>query len=374
MVLNPRHYDRWSGAHLVQGRKRLTSGISFRRSAEMRVSRGDFSGPYQSCVGHAMAGWRGACGRGAAGSRRASRRSRWRTGLHGACLCSALINLVLLNLVLPPFSFFGGGLPHRRRGSCRPHARRSPVDKVPASHLISSAPVDQVAKGARVAGQMEAGSLVDQLGPGRGPLVGKVGVAVVEHERDVGIASFVGDRAVDFDEAPGVVADGFDPLVVHEFGGERMDSRAFDGWVVVHGGAGAVEHLLAGGDEDRVAQDEMGDEPVDRCSGFVAERAVVEAPGNLEEVVVGDGERVGVHRGRAPWRRLWRVGPWDAVGPVWRARRTRGTAMAEGGTVRTRNSTAAATLAAAEKISTARSRPRTPARNPTPMTGMPVPR
>ena len=50
MVLNPRHYVRWSGAHLVQGRKRLTSGFSFRRSAEMRVSRVFFSGPYQRCV------------------------------------------------------------------------------------------------------------------------------------------------------------------------------------------------------------------------------------------------------------------------------------------------------------------------------------
>jgi hypothetical protein len=29
MILNPRHYDRWSGAHLVLGRRRLTSGFSF---------------------------------------------------------------------------------------------------------------------------------------------------------------------------------------------------------------------------------------------------------------------------------------------------------------------------------------------------------
>ena len=57
-------YDRWSGAHLMQGAlcRRLTSGLSFRRSSEMRVSRVFFSGPYQCCVGHAMAGWRGACG------------------------------------------------------------------------------------------------------------------------------------------------------------------------------------------------------------------------------------------------------------------------------------------------------------------------
>ena len=40
MVLNPRHHDRWSGAHLLQGCRRLTSGFSFRGSSEMRVSRG----------------------------------------------------------------------------------------------------------------------------------------------------------------------------------------------------------------------------------------------------------------------------------------------------------------------------------------------
>jgi len=34
----------------VQGCKRLTSGFSFQRSWEMRVSRVDFSGPYQRCV------------------------------------------------------------------------------------------------------------------------------------------------------------------------------------------------------------------------------------------------------------------------------------------------------------------------------------
>ncbi len=49
-VATPRHHDRWLGAHLVQGCRRLTSGFSFRRSAEMRVSRVFFSGPYQRCV------------------------------------------------------------------------------------------------------------------------------------------------------------------------------------------------------------------------------------------------------------------------------------------------------------------------------------
>ena len=62
MVLNPRHHDPWSGAHLVPGCRRLTSGFSFRGLSELRVSRVDFSGPYQRCVGHAMPGWRGACG------------------------------------------------------------------------------------------------------------------------------------------------------------------------------------------------------------------------------------------------------------------------------------------------------------------------
>ncbi len=52
---NPRHHDRWSGAHLLQGCRRLTSGFSFGGSSEVRVSRVDFSGPYQCCVGHAYA-------------------------------------------------------------------------------------------------------------------------------------------------------------------------------------------------------------------------------------------------------------------------------------------------------------------------------
>jgi len=58
MVLNPRHYDRWSGAHLVQGRRGLTSGFAFGSSAEMRVSRVDFSGPYQRFVRMCMQGAR----------------------------------------------------------------------------------------------------------------------------------------------------------------------------------------------------------------------------------------------------------------------------------------------------------------------------
>ena len=50
MVLNPRHQDRWSGAHLVQECRRLTSGFSFRRSSEGRVSRVDFSRPAQPAL------------------------------------------------------------------------------------------------------------------------------------------------------------------------------------------------------------------------------------------------------------------------------------------------------------------------------------
>jgi hypothetical protein len=67
MVMNPRHHDRWSGAHLVQGCRRLTSDFSFRRSSEMRVSRVFFSGPYQRCVRMRMQGvrdemWLVSCG------------------------------------------------------------------------------------------------------------------------------------------------------------------------------------------------------------------------------------------------------------------------------------------------------------------------
>jgi hypothetical protein len=61
------HYDRWSGAHLAQGCRRLTSGFSCRRSWEMRVSRVDFSGPYQRCVRKRVQGvrdemWLVSCG------------------------------------------------------------------------------------------------------------------------------------------------------------------------------------------------------------------------------------------------------------------------------------------------------------------------
>jgi len=67
MVLNPRHHDRRSVAHLVQGLRRLTSGFSFQRSSEMRVSRVDFSGPYQPCIRMRMQGvpgemWPVSCG------------------------------------------------------------------------------------------------------------------------------------------------------------------------------------------------------------------------------------------------------------------------------------------------------------------------
>jgi hypothetical protein len=52
MVVNPRHYDRWSEAHLVEGCRRLTSGFLFWWSSEMRVSRESFSGPYQRMRTH----------------------------------------------------------------------------------------------------------------------------------------------------------------------------------------------------------------------------------------------------------------------------------------------------------------------------------
>jgi AhpD family alkylhydroperoxidase len=58
-ALCPRHHDRWSGAHLVQGRRRLTSGFSYPVPSEMRVSRVLFSGPYQPCIRMRMQGVRG---------------------------------------------------------------------------------------------------------------------------------------------------------------------------------------------------------------------------------------------------------------------------------------------------------------------------
>ena len=73
MVLNPRHYDRWLGEHLVQGCRCLTSGFAFGRSSEMRVSRVFFSKPYQSCVRMRMQRVRGetwpvSCGSAATGT------------------------------------------------------------------------------------------------------------------------------------------------------------------------------------------------------------------------------------------------------------------------------------------------------------------
>jgi hypothetical protein len=43
----------------VQGCRGLTSGCAFGSSAEMRVSRVDFSGPYQGCIGMRTQGVRG---------------------------------------------------------------------------------------------------------------------------------------------------------------------------------------------------------------------------------------------------------------------------------------------------------------------------
>ena len=56
----PPPLHRWSGAHLLQGRRRLTSGFSFRRSSKMRVSRVDFSGLAQRAPCRGMQGVRGA--------------------------------------------------------------------------------------------------------------------------------------------------------------------------------------------------------------------------------------------------------------------------------------------------------------------------
>jgi hypothetical protein len=49
----------WSGAHLVQGCRRLTSGLSFGLASEGRVSRVDFSGPAHDCVRMLVQGVRG---------------------------------------------------------------------------------------------------------------------------------------------------------------------------------------------------------------------------------------------------------------------------------------------------------------------------
>ena len=62
MVLNPRHYNRLSGAHLVQGCRRLTSGFAVRLSSEMRVSRVDSSGPAQRALCRGMQSARAAMG------------------------------------------------------------------------------------------------------------------------------------------------------------------------------------------------------------------------------------------------------------------------------------------------------------------------
>jgi len=59
LVDDPRHYDRWSGAHLVQGCRRLSSGFLFWWSAGVRVSRVDFLGPYQRYLRVRMQGVRG---------------------------------------------------------------------------------------------------------------------------------------------------------------------------------------------------------------------------------------------------------------------------------------------------------------------------
>jgi hypothetical protein len=50
-------YNRWSAARLVRGCRRLTSGFSFRRLSEMRVS-GGFLGAHPSRVRMRMQGVR----------------------------------------------------------------------------------------------------------------------------------------------------------------------------------------------------------------------------------------------------------------------------------------------------------------------------
>jgi hypothetical protein len=52
----PRHYDRWSCAHLVPGCRCVSSGFAFWRPSEVRVSRVSFSGPINPALGPLPAG------------------------------------------------------------------------------------------------------------------------------------------------------------------------------------------------------------------------------------------------------------------------------------------------------------------------------
>ena len=62
------------------------------------------------------------------------------------------------------------------------------------------------------------------------------------------------------------MVDGLDAVVVGEGREHGGDGVVVDGVAVVdHDGVGSCEHVVGGGDEDGVAQDQVGDDPL----GFV---------------------------------------------------------------------------------------------------------
>ena len=116
----------------------------------------------------------------------------------------------------------------------------------------------------------------------------------------------VGDPAAPVDELDGVVVEGVDAFGVGEGGEQRGDGVVVHGVAVVDGdGVGPSEQAVGGGDEDRVAQDQVGDDPFGFVSLWCRKAGRVEGRRGGQEAVVGGDETVGVLRA-AGGRRLGR--------------------------------------------------------------------
>ena len=173
-----------------------------------------------------------------------------------------------------------------------------------------------------MAGEVLARSRGEELGPGGGALVGELAVSVVKEEAHDRGGGGVGDSAVPVDEVAGVVLDGVDAVGMGEGPEHSGDGVVVHGVAVVEGDSvGSCEHVVGGGDEDGVAQDEVGDEPLCFVSPFWGEGARVEGCRGGQEVVLGGEEMVGVHR--AARERVAPVAPWPPDVERWPGRASR---------------------------------------------------
>jgi hypothetical protein len=107
------------------------------------------------------------------------------------------------------------------------------------------------------------------------------------------------------------------PMAWMRFGGRKGREHRSDG-VGVHGvavvdgdGVGSCEQVVGGGDEERVAQDQVCDEPFGFGLSWWREVGQIEERCGGEEVVVGGDETVRVHL--APGRLVASLRSWPAA-------------------------------------------------------------